>query len=200
MSGCGDDVEVGIVVGADVMVGVLVGWSQHPQRKPGVRQVEDAGVEPVAVVVTAAVVVIVGSLHTKPNHPGSWQLVEVAAGLVGICVGAGVAVGMVVVGSLHPNQPGVSHVDVVVVDNEDVAALVVVGSLHPNQPGVLHVEVEVAVVEVVVVVEVVSSRQPHQPGVWQVAVRVNVGEVVVAVVVVVISEPLLRKNFQSTQS
>lgn len=61
VSGAGDDVEEGIIVEVDVMVGVLVDWSQHPQKKPGVLQVEDAGVEPVAVVVTAAVVVNVGS-------------------------------------------------------------------------------------------------------------------------------------------
>ena len=48
--------------------------------------------------------------------------------------------------------------------------VVVVGSLHPNQPGVSQVVVELVNVEVDVVVEtsevvVVSSRHPHQPGV-----------------------------------
>lgn len=80
--------------------------------------------------------------------------------------------------------------------------MVVVGSLQPNQPGVLHVDVVVLVVlsSVVVVVEVDSSRHPHHPGVWQVVVLVKVGDVVLALVVVVVSEPLLRKYFHSTQS
>lgn len=78
-----------------------------------------------------------------------------------------------------------------------VGSVVVVGSLQPNQPGVLHV-----VVEVVVAVSVVlSSRHPHHPGVLQVDVLVALVELVeVAVEVVVISEPLLRKNFHSSQS
>ena len=77
---------------------------------------------------------------------------------------------------------------------------VVVGSLHPNQPGVLHVvvvevledEVEVEVPEVVVVV---SSRHPHHPGVLHVVVRVVV-ELDELVVDGLLSEPLLSKNFQ----
>lgn len=83
---------------------------------------------------------------------------------------------------------------------------VVVGSLHPNQPGVLHVVVvevledevddEVEVVEVVVVV---SSRHPHHPGVLHVVVRVVV-ELDELVVDGLLSEPLLSKNFQLKQS
>ena len=79
--------------------------------------------------------------------------------------------------------------------------VVVVGSLQPNQPGVLHVELEVLdvlVVDVVVVV-VVSSRQPHHPGVWQVVVRVLV-EVKELDFDVVVSDPLLSKYFQLKQS
>jgi hypothetical protein len=73
---------------------------------------------------------------------------------------------------------------------------VVVGSLHPNQPGVLHVVVvEVLEDEVVEVVVVVWSRQPHHPGVLHVVVRVEV-EVDELVVDVLLSEPLLSKNFQ----
>jgi hypothetical protein len=79
---------------------------------------------------------------------------------------------------------------------------VVVGSLHPNQPGVLHVVVvevlkedEVEEDEVVEVVVVVSSRQPHHPGVLHVVVRVVV-ELDELVVDVLLSEPLLSKNFQ----
>ena len=142
--------------------------------------------------------------------------------LVAVAVGGEVAVGgyetgglVVVVGSLQPNQPGVLHVVVVDVSvgmvvvsvGAGVAEVVVVGSLQPNQPGVLHVEVVAVVVvgsEVVGPVVVVSSRHPHHPGVWQVDVLVGedeVVEVVGAVVeVVVVSDPLLRKNFQSSQS
>jgi hypothetical protein len=117
---------------------------------------------------------------------------------------------MVVVGSLQPNQPGVLQVVVVAVTvgrvvvtvGAGVAVVVVVGSLHPNQPGVLHVVVVavlVGEVVVVVVVVVLSSRQPHHPGVSHVDVLVY--DVVVEVVVVVVtSEPLLRKNFQRSQS
>jgi hypothetical protein len=74
---------------------------------------------------------------------------------------------------------------------------VVVGSLHPNQPGVLHVVVVEVLKEdeVVEVVVVVSSRQPHHPGVLHVVVRVVV-ELVELVVDVLLSEPLLSKNFQ----
>jgi hypothetical protein len=74
---------------------------------------------------------------------------------------------------------------------------VVVGSLHPNQPGVLHVVVVEVLEEdeVVEVVVVVSSRQPHHPGVLHVVVRVVV-ELDELVVDVLLSEPLLSKNFQ----
>jgi hypothetical protein len=93
---------------------------------------------------------------------------------------------------------------VVVTDGAGIASVVVVGSLHPNHPGVLHVDVDVVVdvvVTVVVVVVVLSSKQPHQPGVLHVDVRVVVGAVVVVVVeVVVISDPLLLKNFHNSQS
>jgi len=66
-------------------------------------------------------------------------------------------------------------------------------SLQPNQPGVLHVEVVVVVVSVelvvvvVDVVEVLSSRHPHHPGVLQVEVRVA-DVLLVLLVVVVMSE------------
>jgi hypothetical protein len=87
---------------------------------------------------------------------------------------------------------------------DEVADVVVVESLHPNQPGVLHVEVEVELVidvedVVVVVVVVVSSRHPHQPGVLQVEVRVRV-VVLVDEEEVVESDPLLSKYFQLKQS
>lgn len=94
----------------------------------------------------------------------------------------------VAVSSLHPNHPGVSHVDVddsvvvvfVAVGIVDLGLLVVVvSSLQPNHPGVLQVDVDVVVVvELVLVVVpevvVVSSKHPHQPGVSHVEVRVFV--------------------------
>lgn len=73
--------------------------------------------------------------------------------------------------------------------------------MHVDVVAVLVVWSEVVVVPVVVVV---SSRHPHQPGVWHVEVRVAEDEVVeVAELleeVVVVSDPLLRKNFHSSQS
>jgi hypothetical protein len=81
----------------------------------------------------------------------------------------------------------------------------VVGSLHPNQPGVLQ-EVVVNVLVMVVVgvcgfVVVDSSRQPHQPGVLQVSVRVcDVVLEGLLVALVVVSLLLLSKNFQLKQS
>lgn len=88
-------------------------------------------------------------------------------------------------------------------EGEVTGSVVVVLSLHPNQPGVLHVVVVVVDVVVEVVedmpVEVVSSRHPHQPGVLHVSVRVLVlvelDEVLVVVVV-----PLLSYIFQFAQS
>ena len=68
---------------------------------------------------------------------------------------------VVVVGSLHPNQPGVSQVVVIVV------VVIVVNGSFDDVP-----------VEVVVVVVVYSSKQPHHPGVLQVLVL----EVVVVLV------------------
>lgn len=64
------------------------------------------------------------------------------------------------------------------VDNEElVEVVVVVGSLQPNQPGVSQlVELELEDDDVVVLAlpEVVdSSRHPHHPGVLQVSVRVR---------------------------
>ena len=84
---------------------------------------------------------------------------------------------------------------------DEVADVVVVGSLHPNQPGVLHVDVEVVeeLEDKVVVAVVVLSRQPHQPGVLHVDVRVRV-VVLVDDEVVVESDSLLLKYFQLKQS
>lgn len=73
---------------------------------------------------------------------------------------------VVVVLSLHPNQPGVSQlcvvlVNVVVVGREVVitAPDVVVSSRHPHHPGVLHVSVLVLVLEAEEVREVVVSEE-----------------------------------------
>ena len=78
-----------------------------------------------------------------------------------------------------------------------VPTVVVAGSLHPNQPGVLHVVVVEVLEEneVVEVVVVVSSRHPHHPGVSHVVVRVLV-ELDELEVDVFLSEPLFSKNFQ----
>lgn len=66
----GFDVVVGADVGAEVIGGVEVGLSQHPQMIPGVSQCDDvAEPEHVGVVVAVTVVVAVGSRH--PNQPGS---------------------------------------------------------------------------------------------------------------------------------
>jgi hypothetical protein len=143
--------------------------------------------------------------------------------VVGRCVGLGRVVELAgavvlegaagVVGSLHPNQPGVWQVlldvgwDVVVVIEGAGDALgvvivlevVVVESLQPNHPGVsqvvLEVEDELLVVDAVEVV--VSSRHPHHPGVLHVSVLVLVLDVSVLVKRVVVSVPLLSKNFQA---
>ena len=106
---------------------------------------------------------------------------------------------------LSKKLPGVLKVEVVA-----VPALFGVGSLQPNQPGVLHVVVlvEVGVGElvglvVVIVLVEVGSLHPHQPGVLHVLVLVGVDDeevVEVIDVVVVISDPLLWKNFHSSQS
>ena len=72
--------------------------------------------------------------------------------------------------------------------------------MHVDVVAVLVVASDV----VVPVVVVVSSRHPHQPGVWQVEVLVAEDDEVEVVElldeVVVVSDPLLRKNFHSSQS
>ena len=115
---------------------------------------------------------------SQPNHPGVWhELLDVDryVVVVTVTVGAGAAEGVFIV----------------------LDEVVVVGSLHPNQPGISQVEDELGELLDVVVVEVVvvSSRQPHQPGVLQVSVRVRVN-VLVLLLLVVVSVPLLSKNFQ----
>lgn len=140
-----------------------------------------------------------GSKHIRPNQASEVQVVELDdPGTVDCDVEVDVIERVWVVEVL---------VDVVMVGLGVAPVLeVVVGSLHPNQPGVLQLvvvevaSVVVADVDVVVVVVVVdSSRQPHQPGVLQVAVRVRVLDVL-EVREVVVSEPLLSKNFQLKQS
>jgi hypothetical protein len=89
-------------------------------------------------------------------------------------------------------------------EGDVTGSVVVILSLHPNQPGVLHVVVVVVDVVVVVVedglVVVVSSKQPHQPGVLQVSVRVLVFVDVDELLEVVVSVPLLSYIFQFAQS
>ena len=150
--------------------------SRHPKNRPGVSQeyVDDEVVEAGGKDVEEVL-----SLQ-PPKKPGCWHdvLVEVADADGGARVtdGAGAGVTKVfvfVVGSLHPNHPGVSQVVVVDVVDEVVA--------------------------VAVVAVVVSSKQPHQPGVLHVVVRVRVDEDELEDVVV-LSEPLLSKYFQLKQS
>lgn len=143
----------------------------------------------------------------------------VGAGAVekAVLAGSAVVVVVVVVKSLQPNQPGVSHVEVLVRGVDVVVTggvvtgaevVVVVGSLQPNQPGVLQVDVELEVVLVDELVDVVvvgpevvdSSKQPHHPGVLHVSVLVRVLLLVDELVLVMGSLPLLSKNFQLKQS
>jgi len=106
--------------------------------------------------------------------------------------------------SLQPHQPGkVQELVAEIVAVLSVVAVVVDGSLHPNQPGVSHVEVEVIGMLVVIDGRPVvdgGSRQPHQPGVLHVSVLVCVKDVVDALELVVVLELLLSKYFQSKQS
>lgn len=127
---------------------------------------------------------VVGSSLQPQNLPGVSQVVVMEDGLA---VSFAVVVVVVVV---------VEIVEIVVV------VVVVVLSLHPNQPGVLHVE-EVVVgagTDVITSPVVVWSKHPHQPGVWHVEVRVRVREVVVGTADVVDSVPLLSYIFQGPQS
>lgn len=100
----------------------------------------------------------------------------------------------------------VAHVVVVASIEEVVDVVVVaVLSLHPNQPGVWHVVVLVVALDeldVVVggTVDVVSSRQPHQPGVLHVSVLVLVGVALVADDVVVGWVFVPFSNFHKKQS
>lgn len=80
--------------------------------------------------------------------------------------------------------------DVLVAVEDD--EVVVVGSLQPNQPGVLHVDVELVEVDVADDFEVVvSSKQPHQPGVLHVSVLVALVELLEVLVLVMGSLLLL---------
>lgn len=127
-------------------------------------------------------------------EPDDELAVELAIELFVVLIGAGLLVagvseGVVTIGA------GAALGEVIV-----VVRVMVVGSLHPNHPGVLQEEVvRVLVIVVVGVIDLVvvdSSRQPHQPGVLQVSVRV--WEVVLdglLVVLVVVSLLLLSKNF-----
>jgi len=111
------------------------------------------------------VVVVVAVLSLHPSHPGVLH-----EDVVPLLVLAGEVVkdgGLVMVGVCR----------VLVEDeDEELLVVVVVLSLHPNQPGVLQVDVVVVevLVETFDVVVAGSSRQPHQPGVWQVSVLVRV--------------------------
>jgi len=128
----------------------------------------------------------VAVLSLQPNQPSVWHVVLLLCVLV--TVGDG---GLTIGGSGSVVGTGGVGISTVL-------------SLHPNHPGVRHVEGFVVVVVIVIVVVllfvdfvvVVSSRQPHQPGVLQVMVRVAVEEDVLSVEVVVIYEKLLSKYSQ----
>ena len=120
-----------------------------------------------------------------PKKPGCWQEVEEdAVPVAEVRVADGI---------------GREACSVVVV----VVMVVVLGSLHPNHPGVLQVVFVMVEVfnddELVVEMVVVGSRQPHHPGVLHVVVRVLV-EVEVIEEEVVGADPLLSKYFQLKQS
>ena len=106
--------------------------------------------------------------------------------------------------SLHPHQPGNVQEEVAAtVVVLSVVAVVVDGSLQPNQPGVSHVDVDVVGMLVVIDGRPVvdgGSRHPHQPGVLHVSVLVCVKDVVETLELVVVLELLLSKYFQSKQS
>jgi hypothetical protein len=137
---------------------VVLVLSLQPKNLPGVSHV--------SVVVEVDGNVIVGSLQ-PPNQPGDSHVVLIEKLCVGlmelvlVMVALADPLGVVVVLSLHPNHPGVLHVEVVdevvVTSLVVVAPVVVVSSKHPHQPGVSHVAVLVlclVVVEVRVVVGV----------------------------------------------
>lgn len=171
--GDGTDVEVTEVVG--------VGSSQHPQKIPGLSQIDFDGDE-------------IGT-------PGG----SVGAGVMSVAVGEVDdidVIGVVEVGSSqHPQKsPGVSQYELDGVELEvlDICVEVVVAVVALGAVG------DEVVAVAVIVVAVVSSRQPHQPGVLQVDVLLVVVDVVLVVEVVmevvVLSEPLLWKNFHNKQS
>ena len=56
-----------VEVGADVITGVLIDSSRHPQIRPGVWQVVEVGLETEPAVVVATVLVT----SRQPNHPRS---------------------------------------------------------------------------------------------------------------------------------
>jgi hypothetical protein len=151
----------GAVPPAEGLILVEVTTSLHPQNLPGDSHVDEVG----GIVVNRELTV--GPSLQPQNLPGVSQVVVMEDAL---------AVGFVVV--------------------------VVVLSLHPNQPGVLHVVVVVvgAGTDVGTSPVVVWSKHPHQPGVWHVEVRVRVRDVVVGTAGAVDSVPLLSYIFQGPQS
>lgn len=92
----------GAVPPADGLRLVDVTTSLHPQNLPGVSHVVEVG----GMVVNKELVV--GSSLQPQNLPGVSQVVVMEDALAVVVV-------VVVVLSLHPNQPGVLHVEVVVV-------------------------------------------------------------------------------------
>lgn len=108
-----------------------------------------------------------GSTHTKPNHSFDVQLVVSVLVLVLRSAFDEVVV-VVVMGSLHPHQPGVLHVVELCVVVSEVEVVVEVGT--EDDVVTEGTGTGEGLVMVVVCVVVCSSLQPNQPGVKQVVV------------------------------
>lgn len=110
-----------------------------------------------------------GSTHTKPNHSFDVQLVvSVLVLVLRSAFDEVVVVVVVVMGSLHPHQPGVLHVVELCVVVSEVEVVVEVGA--EDDVVTEGTGTGEGLVMVVVWVVVCSSLQPNQPGVKQVVV------------------------------
>jgi hypothetical protein len=110
-------VSVGAIDVIDVIDGVEVGSSQHPQKSPGVSQYELDGVELEVLDICVEVVVAV-----------------VALGAVGDEVAVVAVIVVDVVSSRQPHQPGVLQVDVLLVVVDIVVVVEVVLEVVLSEP------------------------------------------------------------------
>jgi len=187
---------------------IAVGTVSRQPNPNNPRDLQDVAVElgDVYVPVGVGVIMWVVGLDVKAEvwslqpHicPGVWQLVDICR-FVDVAVASISEVVVVVVIdvfdflSLQPNQPGVLHVDVVVVVFVEVIVTVLVTIASVVEVG--------SSVSVVVSVVVVWSRHPHQPGVLHVFVRlVVVKEDVEVEMRVVLVVKLVFTNFHAAQS